>query len=71
MAIAQLIQQLQDRVGRLLLRHEELRRSHELLQEEHAKVTQERDALKQRLEHARQRVDALMGQLPDPEEPKS
>ena len=68
MADPQLIQQLQDRVERLLLRHEELRRAHALLLEQNSQLTSERDTFKQRLQSARQRVDALMNNLPNQEE---
>ena len=69
MADPHLIQQLQERVERLLLRHEELRRAHALLQADHTQVCAERDGLKSRLQTARQRVDALMAHLPQHEEP--
>jgi TolA-binding protein len=68
MADPQLIHQLQDRVERLLLRHEELRRANDLLMQQNAQLTQERDTFKQRLQSARQRVDALMNNLPNQEE---
>jgi cell division protein ZapB len=71
MADPHLIQQLQERVERLLLRHNELQRAHELLQDDHTQVSAERDGLKARLQSARQRVDALMARLPNPEEPSA
>jgi uncharacterized protein (TIGR02449 family) len=71
MASTQLIEQLHDRVERLLLRHEELQRAHDLLQEQHQLVSQERDQLQTRLHTAKQRVEALMARLPTPEEPSA
>lgn len=58
------LEELADRVERLLLRHEELQRTNALLQRELAAVTQERDQLKARLGAARQRIDALLARLP-------
>lgn len=59
------IDQVIERVERLLLRHEELRRTNALLVEQVAQLTQERDSLKSRLSAARARVDALLERLPD------
>lgn len=58
------IEQLADRVERLILRHEELLRTNTLLAEELAAVTRERDTLRSRLNAARARVDALIERLP-------
>ena len=58
------ITDLLDRVERLLLRHEELKRTNTLLQEQLQAVTQERDSLRSRLGAARQRIDALLDRLP-------
>src|SRR6218665_3406781 len=58
------IDQIAERVERLLLRHAELRRTNALLAEQVAALTQERDALKSRLNAARARVDALLERLP-------
>ncbi|MBL8369865.1 MAG: DUF904 domain-containing protein [Burkholderiaceae bacterium] len=58
------IEQLADRVERLILRHEELQRTNTLLAEELAAVTRERDTLRSRLNAARARVDALIERLP-------
>ena len=58
------IEQLADRVERLILRHEELQRTNTLLAEELAAVTRERDSLRSRLNAARARVDALIERLP-------
>jgi len=56
---------LADRVERLLLRHEELKRTHDLLVQQLGTVTQERDNLRSRLNAARGRIDALLQRLPD------
>ena len=59
------IDQITDRVERLLLRYEELRRTNALLVEEVDVLTLERDSLKSRLGAARARVDALLERLPE------
>ncbi len=59
------IEQVTERVERLLLRHEELLRTNNLLGEQLAMLTQERDSLKSRLAAARARVDALLERLPE------
>ena len=58
------IEDLSDRVERLLLRHEELRRTHALLETQVTAVTHERDNLRSRLNAARSRIDALLERLP-------
>jgi len=58
------IEELAERVERLLLRHEELQRTHALTVQQLGAVTAERDSLKSRLAAARQRVDALLDRLP-------
>ena len=65
MASASQIDQLVDRVERLLVRYEELQRTNALLTEQMELLTQERDSLKSRLSAARSRVDALLERLPD------
>ncbi len=55
---------LADRIDRLLLRHEELQRTNALLARELAAVTQDREQLKARLSTARQRIDALLERMP-------
>lgn len=65
MSKQQQIEQLAERVERLLLRHEELQRTNALLAEQVEQLTQERDSLKSRLAAARARVDALLERLPD------
>lgn len=64
MALQPLIDQVADRVERLLLRHDELRRTNELLAEQLRSISHERDQLKSRLGAARQRIDALLEKLP-------
>jgi cell division protein ZapB len=59
------IDQITERVERLLLRYEELQRTNALLSEEIGVLTQERDSLKSRLGAARARVDALLERLPE------
>ena len=59
------IDQIADRVERLLVRYEELQRATALLGAQVESLTQERDSLKSRLGAARARVDALLERLPD------
>lgn len=61
------IEDLTERVERLLLRYEELQRTNALLRQELQGVTQERDSLKARLAAARSRIDTLISKLPTPE----
>ena len=58
------IEELAERVERLLLRHGELQRIHELTCQQLTAVTSERDSLKSRLSAARQRIDTLLDRLP-------
>ncbi|HEX5355606.1 MAG TPA: cell division protein ZapB [Aquabacterium sp.] len=58
------IDELTDRIERLLLRHEELHRTNALLQQQLAVTAQERDSLRARLSAARARIDALIDKLP-------
>ena len=58
------IEELADRVERLLVRHVELQRTNALLQQQVAAVTHERDNLRSRLNAARSRIDALLERLP-------
>lgn len=60
------IDELTDRIERLLLRHEELRRTNDLLAQQVTVITQERDSLRARLAAARGRIDALLDKLPAP-----
>lgn len=64
MTTAPLIEQIADRVERLLVRHEELQRTNALLLQQVQALTHERDSLKSRLLAARARVDALIDRLP-------
>jgi uncharacterized protein (TIGR02449 family) len=58
------IEQIAERVERLLLRHEELQRTNALLSAQVEALAHERDSLKSRLGAARARVDALLARLP-------
>jgi cell division protein ZapB len=55
---------LAERIERLVLRHEELQRTNTLLQAQLGTVTSERDSLRSRLAAARARIDALLDRLP-------
>ncbi|MEN9887448.1 MAG: hypothetical protein RL758_2026 [Pseudomonadota bacterium] len=68
MASPQQIEQLTERVERLLLRHDELRRTNALLQQQHDALISERDLLQSRLQAARARIDALLSRLPSAED---
>lgn len=59
------IDQVADRVERLLVRYEELQRTNALLAEQLEATTKERDSLRSRLNAARARVDALLERLPE------
>ena len=59
------IEQIAERVDRLLLRYEELQRTNALLADEISTLSQERDSLKSRLGAARARVEALLERLPE------
>ena len=59
------IDQVAQRVERLLLRYEELQRTNRLLTEQLEAVAKERDSLRSRLNAARARVDALLERLPE------
>jgi cell division protein ZapB len=58
------IDQITERVERLLVRYEELMRTNALLNQQVDALTQERDSLKSRLAAARARVDVLLERLP-------
>ncbi len=64
MSSPDLIDQIAERVERLLVRHEELQRTNDLLAEQVQALTHERDSLKSRLSAARARVEALIDRLP-------
>ncbi len=55
---------LAERIERLLLRHEECKRTNTLLEQQLRAVTDERDNLRSRLAAARARIDALIDRLP-------
>ena len=59
------VDQIAERVERLLVRHEELQRTNALLSQQVEVLTLERDSLKSRLSAARTRVDALLERLPE------
>jgi RNase adaptor protein for sRNA GlmZ degradation len=58
------IDQLAERVERLLVRYAESRRTNALLSDKVEALTMERDLLKSRLSAARARVDALLDKIP-------
>lgn len=58
------IDQIAERVERLLVRHEEVRRTNALLLDQVEALTRERDSLRSRLNAARTRLDAVLEQLP-------
>ncbi len=58
------LEDLADRIERLVLRHEELKRTNALLQQQLDGVSAERDSLRSRLAAARARIDALLDRLP-------
>jgi cell division protein ZapB len=55
---------LTERVERLLLRHEEIKRTNALLEQQLAAVVSDRDSLRSRLAAARHRIDTLIERLP-------
>lgn len=65
MASATQVEQIAERVERLLVRYEELQRTNALLLQQVEALTHERDSLRSRLTAARTRVDALLERLPD------
>ncbi len=60
------IEELVERVERLLVRYDELQRTNELLIDQVEQLTVERDQLKERLLAARTRVDALLERISEP-----
>ena len=71
MAISPNIEQVTEKVERLLLRYEELQRTNALLAQEVSSLQTERDSLKSRLQAARTRVDALLDRLPEAKQTSS
>ena len=63
------IDQIAERVERLLVRYGELQRTNALLTDQVEALTHERDSLKSRLNAARARVDALLHRLPQTDAP--
>jgi uncharacterized protein (TIGR02449 family) len=59
------IDQIAERVERLLVRYEELTRTNALLYQQIDSLALERDSLKSRLSAARARIDALLVRLPE------
>ncbi|MBX3634341.1 MAG: DUF904 domain-containing protein [Rubrivivax sp.] len=64
------LQDLAERVDRLVLRHQELQRTSTLIEQQLAAVSAERDSLRSRLAAARARIDALIERLPPETLPK-
>ncbi|MEX8492510.1 DUF904 domain-containing protein [Sphaerotilus sp.] len=58
------LEDLAERVERLLLRHEALQHTNAQLEQQLAAVAAERDNLRSRLAAARARIDALIERLP-------
>jgi chromosome segregation ATPase len=58
------LEDLGERVERLVLRHEELKRTNSLLEQQVAALQSERDNLRSRLSAARARIDVLLERLP-------
>jgi cell division protein ZapB len=58
------IEDLAERVDRLVLRHAELKRTGSLIEQQLVAVSAERDSLRSRLAAARARIDALLARLP-------
>jgi ABC-type phosphate transport system auxiliary subunit len=59
------VDQIAERVERLLVRYAELQRTNVLLAKQVDALSSERDSLKSRLSAARARVDALLERLPE------
>ncbi len=58
------LEDLAERVDRLVLRHQELKRSSALIEQQLTAVSAERDSLRSRLAAARSRIDALLERIP-------
>jgi Tfp pilus assembly protein PilO len=65
------LEDLAERVERLVLRHGELQRRSALIEQQLAATAAERDSLKSRLAAARARIDALLARLPADTEGKA
>ncbi len=62
--MAHTLDDLAERIDRLVLRHQELQRANALIEQQLASVTAERDSLRSRLAAARARIDGLLNRLP-------
>ena len=62
--MAHTLDDLAERIDRLVLRHQELQRANALIEQQLAAVTAERDSLRSRLAAARGRIDGLLARLP-------
>jgi cell division protein ZapB len=58
------LEDLAERVDRLVLRYQEIKRTSALIEQQLAAVSAERDSLRSRLAAARARIDALLEKLP-------
>ena len=58
------LEDLAERVDRLVLRHQELQRSSALIEQQLVAVSAERDSLRSRLAAARSRIDGLLDRIP-------
>ncbi len=58
------LEDLAERVDRLVLRHQELKRTSALIEQQLATASAERDSLRSRLAAARARIDALLERIP-------
>ena len=58
------LEDLAERVDRLVLRHQELKRASRLIEQQLQSFSAERDSLRSRLGAARARIDALLERLP-------
>ena len=59
------LDQIAERVERLLVRYAEMQRTNALLSQQVLTLTQERDSLNSRLHTVRVRMDSLLERLPD------
>ncbi len=58
------LQDIVERVDRLVLRHQELKRTSALIEQQLTAVCAERDSLRSRLAAARARIEALLERIP-------
>ena len=58
------LQDIVERVDRLVLRHQELKRTSALIEQQLTAVSAERDSLRSRLAAARARIDTLLERIP-------